>query len=74
MNYVKCSFSTITENEKFPTNKRKKNSNPCTEKKKGNKLKYLRGLMLNLAGSNKYLQRTKIMNKRLQECITAMNL
>lgn len=34
MNYVKCSFSTITENEKFPTNKRKKNSNPCTEKKK----------------------------------------
>lgn len=42
--------------------------------KKGNKLKYLRGLMLNLAGSNKYLQRTKIMNKRLQECITAMNL
>lgn len=43
-------------------------------KKKGNKLKYLRGLMLNLAGSNKYLQRTKIMNKRLQECITAMNL
>lgn len=44
------------------------------KKKKGNKLKYLRGLMLNLAGSNKYLQRTKIMNKRLQECITAMNL